>query len=132
MAHDIRLIPILRHQSGDPFGRTFQQRFNYGTVAVKAQPSDADRTAKRHVFDVRSEKAIRIRSGRVVGFFDLYNVFNTNAEQVINTSSGTSWLRPIAITPPRIARVGREPTSSWKTAAMRRGSRLHGCDVVDG
>ena len=106
MAHDIRLIPILRHQSGNPFGRTFQQRFNYGTVAIKAQPRDADRSPNVTVFDIRSEKAIRIRSGRVVGFFDLYNVFNANAEQVINTSSGTSWLRPIAITPRRIARVG--------------------------
>jgi len=106
MAHDIRLIPILRHQSGDPFGRTFQQRFNYGTVAVKAQPRDADRSPNVTVFDLRGEKAIRIRHGRVIGFFDVYNMFNANSEQVINTSSGTSWLRPIAITPPRIARVG--------------------------
>ena len=106
MPRDIRLIPILRHQSGDPFGRTFQQRFNYGTVAIKAEPRDAQRSPNVTVFDIRGEKAIRIRDRRVVGFFDVYNVFNSNAEQVITTTSGTSWLRPIAITPPRIARVG--------------------------
>ncbi|MBI1874880.1 MAG: hypothetical protein HYS05_13480 [Acidobacteria bacterium] len=37
------MIPILRHQSGDPFARTFQQRFNYGTVTIKAEPRGAER-----------------------------------------------------------------------------------------
>jgi len=36
----------------------------------------------------------------------VYNIFNTNAEQNIATGSGASFLRPSAITPPRIARVG--------------------------
>ncbi|MFN2444157.1 MAG: FAD-dependent oxidoreductase, partial [Vicinamibacterales bacterium] len=35
-----------------------------------------------------------------------YNIFNTNAEQEIATASGASYLRPVAITPPRIARLG--------------------------
>jgi hypothetical protein len=34
------------------------------------------------------------------------NVFNTNAEQTLNTSSGGSWLRPTAITRPRVLRIG--------------------------
>jgi len=58
------------------------------------------------VFDLRTEKAFRMGAGRVTGFFDIYNIFNTNAEQALTTASGASWLRPIAITPPRIARVG--------------------------
>ena len=40
------------------------------------------------------------------GFFDVYNIFNSNANQAMTTSSGASWLRPTAITPPRIARLG--------------------------
>ena len=106
LPRDIRLVPILRHQSGDPFGRTFQQRFNYGTVAVKAEARDAHRSPNVSVFDLRSEKTFRLMASRLIGFFDVYNMFNTNAEQVITTSSGASWLRPIAITPPRIARLG--------------------------
>jgi hypothetical protein len=106
LPRDVRLIPILRHQSGDPFGRTFQQRFNYGTVAIKAEPRDAERSPNVTVFDIRGEKAVRLAAARIVGFFDVYNVFNANTEQVITTSSGASWLRPIAITPPRIARIG--------------------------
>ena len=43
---------------------------------------------------------------RVIGFFDVYNLFNTNAEQTLTTSSGASWLRPTAITGPRVLRIG--------------------------
>jgi len=42
----------------------------------------------------------------VTGFFDVYNLFNTNAEQALTTTSGSSFLRPTAITSPRIARLG--------------------------
>ena len=42
----------------------------------------------------------------LTGFADLYNIFNTNANQAMTTSSGASFLRPTAITPPRIARFG--------------------------
>jgi len=36
----------------------------------------------------------------------VYNIFNTNAEQALTTSSGSAFLRPVAITPPRVARIG--------------------------
>jgi hypothetical protein len=101
-----RVTPIVRHQSGTPFGRTFVTTLNYGNATVLAEPFDAQRTPNITVFDVRTEKAVTVRGGRVVGFFDLYNIFNTNAEQALSVSSGSSWLRPTAITPPRILRVG--------------------------
>ena len=41
-----------------------------------------------------------------MGFFDVYNIFNTNAAQTLTTSSGRFWLRPTAITGPRILRIG--------------------------
>ena len=41
-----------------------------------------------------------------MGFFDLYNLFSTNAEQSVTTSSGASRLRPTVITGPRILRIG--------------------------
>jgi hypothetical protein len=103
---DLRVTPIVRHQSGTPFGRTFVQTLNFGNSTVLAEPLDAERTPNVTVFDVRTEKAIRVNDTRMVGFFDVYNIFNTNAEQALSVSSGSSWLRPTAITPPRIARVG--------------------------
>ena len=41
-----------------------------------------------------------------MGFLDVYNLLNTNAAQTLTTSSGTDWLRPTAITGPRVLRIG--------------------------
>jgi Carboxypeptidase regulatory-like domain len=103
---DFRVTPTIRHQSGTPFGRTFTQPLNWGNATVRAEPIDAQRMPNVTVFDVRTEKALETRAGRLVGFFDVYNIFNTNAEQEIATASGASYLRPVAITSPRIARFG--------------------------
>jgi hypothetical protein len=102
----VRVTPTVRHQSGDPFGRTFTQTFNWGNATIRAEPIDTRRVANVTVFDVRSEKAFQLGAGRITGFFDVYNIFNTNAEQALTTASGSSWLRPVAITSPRIARFG--------------------------
>jgi hypothetical protein len=103
---DFRVTPTIRHQAGNPFGRVFTQTFNWGNATVRAEPIDAQRMPNINVLDIRTEKAFRVGPGRVTGFFDVYNIFNTNAEQDLTTTSGSSWLRPIAITPPRIARIG--------------------------
>jgi hypothetical protein len=42
--------------------------------------------------------------------FDLFNVFNSNAEQNTSFNSGVSFLRPLNIIPPRIARIGTRVT----------------------
>jgi hypothetical protein len=102
----VRVTPTIRHQSGTPFGRTFTQPLNWGNATVRAEPIDAQRMPNVTVLDVRTEKALETRAGRLVGFFDVYNIFNTNAEQEIATASGASYLRPVAITSPRIARLG--------------------------
>ena len=103
----MRVTPIFRHQSGTPFGRTFVATLNYGNATILAGPFDAERTPNVNVFDLRSEKVVTLQRGaRLTGFFDVYNVFNTNAEQALTTSSGSAFLRPVAITPPRVARIG--------------------------
>ena len=99
-------MPVVRHQSGTPFARTFIRTLNYGSATIKAEPTSANRTANVTLVDVRTEKTLRINQARIVGFFDVYNVFNTNAEQTLTTSSGSAYLRPTAITGPRILRLG--------------------------
>jgi Carboxypeptidase regulatory-like domain len=101
-----RAVPVLRHQSGTPFARTFVRTLNYGNATIKAEPITANRTPNITLVDVRTEKLFRIDAVRVMGFFDVYNIFNTNAAQTLNTSSGGFWLRPTAITGPRVLRVG--------------------------
>jgi hypothetical protein len=103
---ELRVTPVYRHQSGTPFGRTFVSSLNYGNATVLAEPFDAERTPNLNLFDVRSEKVFNAGGARIVGFFDVYNIFNSNAEQDLTKSSGSAFLRPVAITPPRVARIG--------------------------
>ncbi|HWW82533.1 MAG TPA: hypothetical protein VNZ26_02960, partial [Vicinamibacterales bacterium] len=110
LAWDFRVTPIVRHQSGMAFGRTFvasTPTLNYGSATILAEAFGAERAANVNVLDLRTEKAFALPgSARVVGFFDMYNILNANAEQAVAIGSGSSFLRPSAITPPRLARVG--------------------------
>jgi hypothetical protein len=102
----VRVTPLLRHQSGQPFGRTFTTRLNYGTVRILAEPMGTRRMDHLTVFDVRVEKGFRLGGARrIAGFVDVFNVLNANPEQNMNWGS-VSFLRPISIVAPRIARVG--------------------------
>ena len=103
---EFRVIPVARAQSGTPFARTFVRALNYGNATIKTEPIDANRTDSIGIVDIRTEKAFRIGRARVMGFFDVYNLFNSNAEQTVTTSSGTAFLRPTVITAPRILRIG--------------------------
>lgn len=103
---DLLVVPVVRHQSGTPFARTFVQALNYGTATIKVEPMASNRTLNISIVDLRTEKAIPIKQVRLMGFVDVYNIFNTNAPQTLTTSSGGSWLRPTVITGPRILRIG--------------------------
>ena len=100
------VAPVVRHQSGTAFARTFVRTLNYGTATIKAEPMAANRTANITLVDVRTEKTVRMGAIRLKGFVDVYNLFNTNAPQTVTTSSGSAFLRPTAITGPRVLRVG--------------------------
>jgi hypothetical protein len=59
------------------------------------------------LFDIRTEKQFRFKERYVAtGFFDAYNIFNTNSVQALTAASGPSFLTPSNITPPRIMRIG--------------------------
>ena len=103
---NLRVVPVVRSQSGTPFARTFVRTLNYGNATIKADTVGTERTPTIALVDLRTEKTFVIGRARVMGFFDLYNLFNTNAEQAVTASSGASWLRPTTITGPRILRIG--------------------------
>jgi carboxypeptidase family protein len=107
LPYQVRVTPILRYQSGTAFARTFSAALNYSSaVTIKAEPVGAERTPNITLFDLRTEKVLRVNRTRVSGFFDVYNIFNANEPQTLTTTSGSAWLFPSAITPPRIARLG--------------------------
>jgi hypothetical protein len=57
-------------------------------------------------WSIRLHCLLKINRSKVGVFFDVYNITNTNAEQLTTSTSGSAFLRPTAITSPRIARVG--------------------------
>jgi hypothetical protein len=109
----VRLTPLVRYQSGQPFGRTFQTQLpNYGSVRVLAEPIGARRQDSVLLIDVRAERTFHLGAGRrIATFVDLFNALNANPEQNVNWSSGPAFLRPLNIVSPRIVRVGM--TLDW-------------------
>ena len=102
----LKMSPVYRFQTGNSFARTFVATLNYANPTISVEPLGAERTKNVNLIDLRFDRAFPIKGGRLSPFLDLYNLANSNAEQNITVSSGTSYLRPINIIPPRVARVG--------------------------
>ena len=103
----IAISPMLRYQQGFPWGRTFAANLSYGSVRFLAEPLGTRRQDDIIITDLRVEKQFRFGNGRdISGFFDIYNLFNSNPAQNLQWSSGTSFNRPLSIVPPRLARIG--------------------------
>jgi hypothetical protein len=103
----IAISPMLRYQQGFPFGRTFASTLSYGSVRFLAEPLGTQRQDDIIVTDLRIEKQFRFANNRdISGFFDVYNLFNSNPAQNLQWSSGTSYNRPLSVVPPRLARIG--------------------------
>jgi hypothetical protein len=95
------ITPALRHQSGQPFGRTLAVTLDYGTVRVLAEPIGTRRQDHITIADVRVERAFRIPgAGRLTGFVEVFNAFNANPAQNISWAT-RDLLRPLSIVPPR-------------------------------
>jgi hypothetical protein len=110
----LRITPVLRHQSGQPFGRTqitAPGELRYGTVTLLMEPVGTRRLDHLTLVDVRIERAWHLKHRRAAIFLDVFNCLNSNAEQNAVWSSGPAFLRPVTIVPPRIARLGA--TFDW-------------------
>jgi hypothetical protein len=74
---------------------------------VLAEPIGTRHQDHIALFDLRAEKIFKLNRGlSVSGFLDAFNLFNANAEQNTSYNSGSSFLRPLNIIPPRIVRIG--------------------------
>ncbi len=104
----LKITPSLKHQAGQPYGRTILASMNYGTQRILTEPISSRRQDNVWVFDGRFEKVIRVGGGaRSAGLFlDIYNILNANPATNITWSSGSSFLLPSTIIGPRIARFG--------------------------
>lgn len=105
----IRVSPVFRHQSGQPYGRTLSVSaptglFFSGTLLV--EPIDTRRMDNINLLDVRVEKTVPIDRYRLGLFLDLFNISNTHAGEIISFSTGTAFQRPTNILAPFTARLG--------------------------
>ena len=104
---DISFSPLVRYQQGVPYARTFSTTaLSYGSVRFIAEPLGTRRQDAIFITDLRVEKTHQFGSRNFSLFFDLYNMFNGNPAQNVSSSSGTAFLRPLSIVPPRLARIG--------------------------
>ena len=108
----VRLAATVREQSGIPYGRTFDYTgTNFGTVRVLAEPMNTNRQRDVVITDMRVEKELKVAGRlRASGVFDIFNLFNSNAEERISWNAGSSFLRPLQVIPPRVARVALKLT----------------------
>jgi len=109
--YGIRISPVFRHQSGQPYGRTVAITgvpaglFASGTVLV--EPLDSRRMDNINVLDTRVEKVFRLHDRlRIRGFADFFNITNSNAAETISFQTGTGFERPTNILAPRTMRIG--------------------------
>jgi hypothetical protein len=103
----IRISPLIRHQAGNQYGRTFSVALNSGNTTLLAEPAQSRRTRNPTIVDTRFEKSLT-SSGtrRLATFVDVYNIFNSNVENTVQTASGANFLRPTSIISPRILKIG--------------------------
>ena len=112
LPHGLRVTPILRHQSGTAFARTFTTALNYSSaVVIKAELFGDERTPHlRTLFDPRTEKVFTISGRRLSGFFDVTNIFNSNEPQTVTITSGSAWRSRRR----SHRRASRASASSWR------------------
>lgn len=108
----LRLTPLVRYQSGNPYGRRATISMNYGSQTVQIEPTGARSMASPLIFDLRGERRFNLKRGTVVSVVvDLFNITNSNAETDINITSGSTYEWPTTVLPPRVIRVGAK--FSW-------------------
>jgi hypothetical protein len=105
---DIRLTPVLKMQSGAPYGRVISANLNYNTAQlILVEPIGTRRQDTVSVFDIRTEKQLRFGDKARIGLFlDLYNLMNANTAVNINWRSGAAFEKATTVLNPRIAKFG--------------------------
>jgi hypothetical protein len=117
----ISITPIYRFQLGAPLQQVVPiTGLRQGTLTLPLDSLGSYRTNNISLFDTRFEKYLTFKERYKVGLFlDLFNIFNSNADQTQDNTIGTKsavvngqtvsyqrFLSAETITPPRIFRLG--------------------------
>jgi hypothetical protein len=113
----LRVTPVLKVQSGAPYGRYINVAgctatvttncLNYGSQLVLVEPIGTRRQDTVSVFDYRLEKQVRITDRARAGlFFDMFNTFNSNTAVNLTWLAGSRFERASTVLGPRIVKFG--------------------------
>jgi hypothetical protein len=105
----LRVSPVVKVQSGAPYGRFFAAALNYNSAQLfLAEPIGTRRQDTITTIDFRVEKQLRFAAdkARVGLFLDVFNTFNANTAVNINWRSGASFEKATTVLGPRIAKFG--------------------------
>ena len=110
LPYDLRLSGVIRAQTGQPIARTFVVRgLNQGSVTILAEKMGDQRLPFVSTADVAISYDIRLGSRgqvRLSPELNMFNIFNSNTETVVVTSSGGRYLNVDNFLSPRIFRFG--------------------------
>ncbi len=103
----VRVSPLMRYQTGTPYGRRASVSMNYGSQTVLIEPTGTRHMDSPLIFDLRAERRFTLPRGTAASVvFDLFNITNSNAEYDINTMSSSTYQWPTSVLAPRVARFG--------------------------
>lgn len=103
----LRITPVLKLQSGAPYGRYISAALNYGTQIILVEPIGTRRQDTVGVVDFRVEKQLRFADKARVGLFvDVFNAVNANTAVNINWRSSAAFEKATTVLGPRIAKFG--------------------------
>jgi hypothetical protein len=105
---DVTFSTNFRYFTGQPVQKVNTVRgLNQGTVSVLAEPVGTTRLDNVALWDARASKIFRFGRGRELeAMVDVFNLLNRDAKTIINNNVGPLFGNPIAILPPRVARLG--------------------------
>ena len=97
-----------RYTTGQPVLENIIVRgLNQGTETILQNPRGTTRLDNVTLWDVRLSKVFRFEPGMSLELaLDVFNLLNESAKTVINQNVGPTFGNPIAILPPRVARLG--------------------------
>ena len=105
---DVTFSTNFRYFTGQPVQKlNTVTGLTQGTVSVLAEPVGTTRLDNVALWDARGSKIFRFGRGRELeAMVDVFNLLNRDAKTIINNNVGPLFGNPIAILPPRVARLG--------------------------
>ena len=107
--YDVTVGANFDHQSGDSFARQvlLEGGVTIPDIVVNAERIGTRRIPSLNLLTLRVEKSFRFRGAqRVAVKFDVFNALNVNTPTRLQPRSGSRFLRPQEIVPPRVAEFG--------------------------